>query len=86
MNHSIILDILSFNHLRRILPAESAAAKAIAQAGIFEKSERFTDGAALIECTEAEARELLAFAEQHCPKAVSAISRSLQRLKVFRDL
>ena len=83
MDRSILLDLASFDCLRKTVPAESKAAAALAQAGIFEKGERFPNGAALVECTEKEARELLTHAETHCPESVPAISQALRVLKPF---
>ena len=76
MNRSILLDTASFDCLRKTVPTESKAAAALAQAGIFEKSAQFPTGGALIECTEAEARELLAHAQTHCPDSVEVISKA----------
>ena len=86
MNRLILLDISSFNSLRQAVPTESLAAKAIAQAGVVGKGGRYPDGTALIECTESDARELLQYAEKHCPDAVPAISKVFRTLKPFGPL
>ena len=82
MDLSILLDMASFDCLRTTLPAESTAAAALRQAGVFEKGRRFPGGAALIECDEKEARELLAHAQTRCPESVQAITKAFRVAKL----
>jgi hypothetical protein len=84
MHCSILLDLDNFECLRKSLPAESEAVSAVAQAGIFQPGKRFPNGAALIECSETEARALLSHAESHCPDSVPAISKAFGILKPFK--